>query len=187
MNERFYSAFGILTAAFCSMEAEVRALICGIAFGGNSVVASAFMDSSQLGGNLNVLRKISKKYWDKEELFLDIVKSIESIRLIRNLFIHGIWVSRNFGEPNGYATVTDLKTKYEKDKKTRTWTHGQTSEYSINDFQDILDNVNSIKQKIEDLCESFKSEDDDIHFGMEGRTVSMAPMRISLSLNVEHI
>jgi len=184
MNEKFYSAFGILTVAFASMEAKLRSLISGIAFGGDSVVSSAFLDSSQLGGNLNVLRKLSKKYWDKEELFLDIIKSTESIRSTRNLFIHGIWIPRTFGEPNGYATVTDLKTKYEKDEKTRSWTHGQTSEYNITDFQDILDNVNSIKEKIENLCKLFEIEDNDIHFGMEGKTISTEPIQISLPFTI---
>lgn len=186
MNERFYQAFGILTAAFSSMEADVRSLICGIAFGGNGVIASAFMDSSQLSENLNLLKKLSRQYWDKEELFLNIIKPIESIRFIRNIFIHGLWASSNFGEPNGYASVTDLKTKYKKNEKMRTWTHSLTLKYSITDFQKILDDVNLVKQKIRELCELFESEDDDINFGMTGLTASMEPILIPLNSNIQH-
>lgn len=179
-NNRFYSTFGILTAAFSRMEADVRMLISGIAFGGNSVIASAFIDTSQLSENLTVLRKLSRQYWDKETLFLDIVKSIESIRETRNLFIHGIWQPGNFDEPNGFATVTDLKTKYEKEKTKRTWVHSQTQQFSITDFQNILDSINSATEKIRKLCELFEMEDDDIHFGQGGLTASLEPVLIPM-------
>lgn len=108
---KFYSAFGILTVAFAQMVADVRMLISGLAFGGNLVTAAAFIDTSQLGENLRILRKISRQYWDKENQFLDIIKAVEKIREIRNLFIHGVWHSGNFEEPKGFATVTNLKTE----------------------------------------------------------------------------
>ena len=71
---KFYSAFGVLTASFANMEADVRTLISGIAFKGEAVVASAFMDGSQLGENLGILRKLAGQYWDANS----IVKSVAS-------------------------------------------------------------------------------------------------------------
>ena len=179
-NRKFYSAFGVLTVAFSRMEADIRMLISGIAFGGNSVTASAFLDSSQLSENLRVLRKLSRQYWDKEDLILDIIKSIETIRETRNLFIHGIWQPGNFEEPNGFANVTDLKTIYEKGKTKRTWMHSQDLQFSLTDFQDVLDSVNSATDKIDKLCDLFESEDE-IHFGQGGLTASSKPVIISKS------
>jgi len=179
-NRKFYSAFGVLTAAFSRMEADVRMLISGIGFGGNSVAASAFLDSSQLSGNLRVLRKLSRQYWDKEDLILDIIKSIETVRETRNLFIHGIWQPGNFEEPHGFATVTDLKTIYEKEKTKRTWRHSQTLQFSLTDFQEVLDSVNSVTKNIDKLCDIFESEDE-IHFGQGGLTASSEPVLISES------
>jgi len=180
MNSKFYTAFGILTAAFSRMEADVRMLISGIAFSGNSVIASAFIDTSQLSENLTVLRKLSRQYWDKEAIFMDIVKLIESIRETRNLFIHGIWQPGNFNEQNGFATVTDLKTKYEKEKTKRTWVHSQTLQFSISDFQNILNSTNSASGKIRKLCELLEMENNDMQFGQGGLTASSEPVLIPI-------
>lgn len=182
-NRNFYSAFGVLTVAFSRMEADLRMLISGIAFGENSVAASAFLDSSQLSENLRVLRKLSRQYWEKEDQILDIIKSIESIRETRNLFIHGIWQPRDFDEPNSFATVTDLKTIYERENTKRTWMHSQTLQFSLTDFQEVLDSVNSVIEKIEKLCDLFKSEDE-IQFGQGGLTASLEPILISDSKSI---
>lgn len=66
-NSKFYYAFGVLTVAFAGLESDIRSLIAGIAFGDDSISASAFLDSSQLTENLRILRKISRRYWDKEK------------------------------------------------------------------------------------------------------------------------
>lgn len=183
-NDKFYSAFGVLTAAFSRMEADLRSLISGIAFGEKSVVASAFLDSSQLSENLRILRKLSRQYWDEESEILNIVKAIESIRETRNLFIHGIWHPGSFDQPNGFATVTDLKTTYEGDNTKRSWWHSQTLQFSISDFQNILDSVHEIIEKIEKVRELFSSNDE-IIFDREGFTATLKPVRISLSENEE--
>ncbi len=180
-NKIFYSAFGVLTVAFSRMEADLRKLISGIAFNDNSIVASAFLDSSQLNENIRILKKLSRQYWeDEEERFLEIITSIGSIRETRNLFIHGVWNPGKFGEPNGFATVTDLKTAYKGDEEQRSWNHSQTLQYSINDFQKILDSVYEIIGKIENLCEHF-TEDEDIQFGHGGLTAHMKPVIVSSS------
>lgn len=179
-NEIFYSAFGVLTVAFSRMEAHLRMLISGIAFNDNSIAASAFLDSSQLNGNLKILKKLSRQYWDKEEQFLDVIKSIKLIRETRNLFIHGIWHSGNFVELNGFATVTDLKTAYEARDESRAWRHSQTSQFSINDFQRILDDVNNIVDKIEKLRDRLSS-DEGIQFEYVEFTAISKPFLVSIS------
>lgn len=182
MNNRFYLAFGVITAAFSCLEADVRELLSGIAFGSNHVIASAFMDSSQLGGNINVLKKLARQYWDKEELFSDIIKSVESIRYTRNLFIHGNWMPNNFGEPNGYAIVVDLKTKYQEFEKSKNWSHGQNFKYNIEDFQNIFTLINTVINKIKNLCILLEEENDDIHFSMIGSTISFSPFEVDIDI-----
>lgn len=126
------------------------------------------------------MRKISRQFWDKENQLVDILKAVEKIRETRNLFIHGVWHPGNFEEPKGFATVTDLKTEYENKGDKRSWKHGQTLKFCVTYFQEILDSVNSISYKIENLCELFKSEDD-INFGQEGLTASSKPFIVSIS------
>jgi hypothetical protein len=178
-NDKFYSAFGVLTVAFSRMEADLRTLISGIAFGDKSVVASAFLDTSQLSENLRILRKLSRQYWDEEREILDVIKAIESVRETRNLFIHGIWHPGSFGHPSGFATVADLKTTYKGDNAERSWSHSQTLQFSISDFQNILDSVNEVIGKIEKVCDLFSSNDE-IQFGQGGFTATLKPVIISL-------
>ena len=134
---KFYSAFGVLTAAFSKMEAELRILISGMAFKNEAVVASAFMDGSQLRDNLDVLQKIGRQYWDSHKTITTIVKRTEKLKVTRNLFIHGIWSPGTFGELGGSASVTDLRTKFEDKTTIRSWSHSQKEEYTLDQFQKI--------------------------------------------------
>jgi hypothetical protein len=180
LNTLFYTNFGIITCAFATVESDLRILISGIAFKGESVAAAAFLDKSQLAENITVLRKLSRQYWEEKEYFDEIVKQFDKIRSIRNLFIHGLWRPSSFGEENGKAHVTDLKTFYEENDDKRTWKHGETREFSISDFQEILDQINSIREKIQNLCEIL--EDEEITFGYFD-TTKLKPIQIKLVLN----
>jgi|WetSurMetagenome_2_1015567.scaffolds.fasta_scaffold00054_15 hypothetical protein len=185
-NDKFYLAFGVLTVAFSRMEADLRMLISGIAFGDKSVVASAFLDASQLSENLRILRKLSRQYWDEENEILIVIKAIESTRETRNLFIHGIWHPGSFGQPGGFATVTDLKTTYEENNAERSWNHSQTLQFSINDFQNILDSVNEVIREIAKVCDLFSSNNE-MQFGQGGFTATLKPVIISLSNSISNL
>ena len=169
MSEKFYTAFGYLTSAFAHLEADIRFLIAGVAFKDDSVTASAFLDRSQLGENLTLLKKIGRQYWDAEERLSEILSRIENIRQKRNLFIHGLWSSKEFGEKDGYAVVRDLRTTYEKKERSREWRHGVSHHFTISDFQEILNEVNQISKKIEELCEWFE-KNEEMSFGYFGGT-----------------
>lgn len=165
-DEIFFFAFGVLTSTFSRMEAKLRMLISGIAFGDNSIVASAFLDSSQLIENLRILKKISRQYWDEESQINEIISSIEAIRETRNLFIHGLWDSNNFGELDGFASATDIRTTFQrKNESSRSWEHSQTTNFTINDFQRILDSINEIISKIEIICSHFDSDENNFDIG----------------------
>jgi len=184
-NDKFYSAFGVLTVAFSKMEADLRILISGIAFGEKSVVASAFLDSSQLSENVRILKKLSRQYWDEESEILGIIKAIGSLRETRNLFIHGIWHPGSFDQPNGFATVTDLKTTYEEDESKRSWSHSQTLQFSISDFENILDSVHEVIERIEKVCDRFSSNDE-FQFSPGGFTATLKPVTMSLSNSIPY-
>lgn len=117
------------------MEGDLRILIAGLAFKDDKIIASVFLDNSQLGENIAILRKLSRKYWEEESDFSELIDLLEIIRPTRNLFIHGLWSPMNFGEPDGFASVDDLRTFYEKKQSSRTWRHRQTEKFSINDFR----------------------------------------------------
>jgi len=170
------------------LEADLRFLIAGLAFKGESVIASAFIDGSQLGENLYILRKLRRRYWDAEAACLtEIIDRTDKVRPKRNLFIHGLWSTGNFGRDGGFATVTDLRTTFEDDQSTKRWTHGQSEKFSVRDFQDILDEVNLIRGKIEAFCELIMKHDNDVDFGYLGETAAARPVTIALSLNEDPV
>lgn len=57
------------------MEADLRFLIAGLAFNGETVVAAAFLDGSHLSGNLAILRKLGLTFVGNEERFAEIADS----------------------------------------------------------------------------------------------------------------
>lgn len=179
MNRTFYTAFGVLTSAFARLEADIRFLIAGLAFSGESVAAAAFMDGSMLRGNLTILRRLGRQYWDAEDRITEIIDGTEKIRQLRNLFIHGLWSAKNFGVPDGFATVKDLRTTFEQDEHSRNWTHGSTEQFTLDDFQRTLAEVNAISAKIEELCGWFEKHEE-LDFGYFGGTSIGKPSRFSL-------
>ena len=179
MNITFYTAFGALTCAFAQMEADLRVLISGVAFGGDNVIGSAFLDGSQLGENLSILRKLSRKFWTAKERFNSIIRRIQSIRFKRNLFIYGLCSPREFGEENDFAHVRDLRTVYEESK---TWKQGISAKFLIEDFKEILDEVTQISAEIEALCESLENEEE-TEFGAFQSTFMSKPIRVRMNLD----
>ncbi|MFA5265814.1 MAG: hypothetical protein WC378_18495 [Opitutaceae bacterium] len=162
------------------MEADLRFLIAGLAFKGEDIVASVFMDGLHLSGNLNILRKLAREYLGDEKRFAEIVDLAEKIQKKRNLFIHGLWSPGNFGEENGFATVRDLRTKTEKQGNGRLWTRGQSEQFSVDDFQTILNEVNLISDKIAKLC-AWLEKHEDIEFGSFGVTSKGEPMMFAIN------
>ncbi len=148
MSAKFYTAFGQLTAVFAHMEGDLRCMIAGIAFPGDTVAAAAFLDSSQLAANLETLRKLSRKFWNHHERLKALTASIDRLRPRRNLFIHGLWHPGDFDTPGGKARVTDLKTTYEAKTHSRSWTHGQTQSFSLADFQSMHGDVIAVINEI---------------------------------------
>ncbi|OPY72639.1 MAG: hypothetical protein A4E64_02898 [Syntrophorhabdus sp. PtaU1.Bin058] len=179
MNKQFYTVFGYLTSAFACMEGDLRFLVAGIAFGNDSITTSAFMDSSQLIDNLRILRKLSRQYWGAESQFAEVIDSIEQIRSTRNLFIHGLWTPGKFGETNGVASVQDLKTSFESSSTMREWRHGQTMDFSLDDFRILLADVNEAIDKIAKLREWLEKHEG-IEFGYIGFTSKLKPVSIRI-------
>lgn len=169
MNQKFYGAFGVLTSAFAQMEADIRILLAGIAFRGETIYAAAFLDGSHLSENLVTLRKISLSFLGEEHRFIEIIEPLDAIRRKRNLFIHGLWSPKNFGEPNGYAVVRELRTRSEEKKGGRMWKHGNEERFSFSDFETLLASVNDISKKIEGLC-SWLEKNEEVEFGYIGFT-----------------
>lgn len=173
MKDIFYATFGSLTCVFSHMEAKLRNLISGLAFKDDRIAASIFMDSSQLSENTNALRKLSRMHREEDaERMIEIVKRIEKLRPIRNLFIHGLWHHGNFEEDDGLAYVTDLRTTYEIEKSRSgkkwqhsKWQHSKTQSFSRKDFRVYFDEAVEICDLIDSMCEKFEEESDGYDFG----------------------
>jgi len=163
MHSEFFIAFGKLANAFAHMEGEIRRLITGLAFNDDNVTASAFLDSSQMRGNLKTLRKLSRQHFGFEEHFEKIIREADRLTDRRNLFIHGIWTPHEFSK-GGIALVTDLKTKYKKEENgARTWATGQAEKFTQEDFATTLSQVRAVVIEIGNLMKSL-SIDGEVEF-----------------------
>jgi hypothetical protein len=175
--ENFYTAFGYVTCAFAEMEADLRSLIAGLAFGENAVTASVFLDSSQLGENCRTLQKLGRQHWDYGQTIKQIVNKIDAVRPVRNLFIHGLWSAGDFCSSGGKAQVRDLNAKYEEDHSSRKWIHGAEVAYSITDFNGLLADVREVTGLIARLREQIE-KDEDVQISPFGATTIGKPERM---------
>ncbi len=158
--ENFYTAFGCLACAFARMEADLRALIAGLAFGENTITASVFLDSSQLAENSKKLRKLAREHEELEPAMVEIAHRIDKLRESRNLFIHGIWEDGSLGLAGGGASVRDLNTSYEKQASDRLWASGRAKKFTIDDFNTLLTEVDAITASIGRLWNSLANDDE---------------------------
>ena len=157
--ENFYTAFGCLACAFARMEADLRALIAGLAFGENTITASVFLDSL----NSPKTRRNSGSSRANEELepaMVEIAHRIDKLRESRNLFIHGIWEDGSLGLAGGGASVRDLNTSYEKQASDRLWASGRAKKFTIDDFNTLLTEVDAITASIGRLWNSLANDDE---------------------------
>ena len=180
-NREFYIHFGILTSAFAHLEGDLRVLIAGVAFGENSVTATTFLDRSNFAGNIDILGKLAREHPDHEPFFLEIAKLTNEIRITRNLFIHGLWTPKTYGEENGAAVVQTLKVVYEKTDASRSWETGVSQKFSKADFAAIDKKIQTAVIKIEELCERLeKHEDMDFgYFLVSTRSWSHEPINLA--------
>lgn len=172
-DTRFYCAFGQLAADFARLEAALRSLIAGVAFGSDPAIAGVFLERSQLSANVEILKKLAKKFWAEQARIEAISHSIDQLRPERNLFIHGLWSPSSFGEGEGCAKVMDLKTTYppsstvphaaveEPDQKT--WTCGKDQTYTLDQFKAIHSKVVATIEEIEALMDHLEQRYE-IHF-----------------------
>lgn len=178
-DERFYMAFGELTAAFAHMEADIRRFISGLAFRSDPTIAGAFLDSSQLAANLNTLRKLARRFWNEQTRIDALASSVERIKSQRNLFIHGLWNPASFGQPDGAAEVLDLKTAYEAEPTTKKWSYGDTQRFSLAQFVSIHAQVREIIEEIENLMDSLEDGEEIQFGGHSGAQYSWRPVTIT--------
>ena len=165
MKCKFEHEFGSVTLAFSEMEAEIRILLSGLAFSGDSIRAAAFLDSSQLVQSLRTIRKLARNLVGYEQDLIDVIRIPESLREKRNLFIHGIWNVASFEESDGFAIVRDLNTKFEKlDDTKRRWTRGDPACYKYEDFEEIRSQIGEFLQSSRALRKRMESEDQELEF-----------------------
>jgi len=158
MNTKFYAAFGSLACSFSNMESAIRNLISEIAFQGNDQIAYAFMDRVQLSESIKLLQKLSRVLPSGEDEFiLEMKNRVEKIRPTRNLFIHGQWIPGDFGTKTGKATVLDSKMTYTDTDNLTRWGKGSVSEYTLEDFNRLISEVESIQGIIEHIESELKS------------------------------
>jgi len=171
MHSKFFISFGKLANAFAHMEAEIRRLIAGLAFKDDTVTASAFLDNSQMRGNLKILKKLSRQHFEEEDRFAKIIREAGRLADRRNLFIHGLWTPHTFSE-GGFALVADLKTKYhQKENGGRSWATGQGEKYTPEDFISTLSEVRVVVTEIGLIIKSL-SKDDEFEFPNRSTYVS---------------
>ncbi|MEO1347307.1 MAG: hypothetical protein AAFW84_00690 [Cyanobacteria bacterium J06635_15] len=182
MNISFYTNFGILTCAFADLEANIRIFISNLVFGDSEIIASAFLDNSQFSNNIKILKKISRQYWNEQKIFGEILKRMEKLRSTRNLFIHGHWDPFTFGKGNGKARVLDLKTSFNSDEDERTWNHGEVHEFSEDDFQSILTEINSLVEELQQLWQLIGDDEPLLCKKPGGVTVCSKPIEFTINL-----
>lgn len=158
-----HATLGRISIMFANLEHELHEVIVNTSFKGDWVQASAVIEDHTLNKNLQSIQKISKGLNETlENRLIKLVKEIDQLRIKRNMFIHGQWHLNHDSSEDKSITVTDLRTKFKREKRRKTWSRGTTTEFSFDDLRTIEVQIMSALQQAYDINEKLVelSEDD---------------------------
>ena len=87
----FYTQIGQLSTRFSNLESQIKKLIYILTRSNDEFVSSILIENNSISMNLKLLSKLSKYHEIEGERIQTFLKSIDKIRINRNLFIHGLW------------------------------------------------------------------------------------------------
>lgn len=173
IEKNFYYNVGILSTRFAIAEQLCQDILClTISSEERHTATLTIIEEFTLWKTLRILEKIIKinSGWEKE--IKAVIKKLDKIRVVRNLFIHGLWKTP---QTNGKTTTISVETKkikfeeeppieelvkqgYPYSYGSRTWRFNNYQTFSIEEIQRIISETNDIINLQEKIISDIKDK-----------------------------
>src|SRR6185295_19376380 len=151
-EKEVYKNIGLLSISFARAEENLKTILVYFISQNKTddIIARTLIDDYTLSKTIELLKKLVRAYRDLEKELLTYLEIINSVRLQRNFFIHGIW-----GAPKWSATLNDTvftiesrKIKYSEDHTGRMWSKNRHQQFKLKDIILIVSDLEGFNSKI---------------------------------------
>lgn len=163
-ENQFYSYLGLLSVKFAQIDSLLSEILVKLTGVDNELISETLTEDNSISKNIDLIRKINKIKCYNEPIMSDLIASIDKIRKVRNMFIHGIWGTpfESDGELKIVCSVRKIKFNEEKDSTgaviEKTWRHTDHQMFNLQDIKNITQSIEEIQELENIIIESLDTE-----------------------------
>jgi len=156
-EQYFYAQIGIISVEFSNLENQIRELIGLLINSDDEYINLLLTEENSINQNLKLLLKLSKFRHVQEDEIKLLHRSIDKLRINRNLFIHGLWT--NFKtESNEIIFVCEVKKiEFKKGRYGVTTYMNKFLEFKMEDFEKEIIQIKACLDIIKRLLKNVES------------------------------
>jgi len=153
-RQEIYSLLGEISVTFATIEHRLLNLLEYLLEGDNQSLARPYiLDDLPISRCIEKIRSVGKlRLWDQEALHEELktaINSIDSLRVKRNIFIHGLWSKDELKEQSTSVNIVNFKPRV--DKETGVWEYLESVRITNVQLQEMLSEVNSALSSFMDV------------------------------------
>jgi hypothetical protein len=91
IEQKFYCQIGLISTGFAKLEHLIREIIHLLMNTDDEFISQLVIQENSINQNQKLMLKLNKYRQTEEDKIVELNKKIDSLRINRNLFIHGDW------------------------------------------------------------------------------------------------
>ncbi len=157
-EENFYFKIGMIAVEFSNLENHIRELIGLFINSDDEFINLLLTEENGIYQNLKLLIKLSKFRSIQEEEIKILNKSIDKLRINRNLFIHGLW-TKHVNKDNEILFICEMKrVEFKKGTYGVSKYMNKFLEFKLEDFEKEIVDIKACLEIMKRLLKSVKNE-----------------------------
>lgn len=163
-HEKLYAALGELAITFSNLEHNVL-LLLELLTHGDAFLGPIILDRLNLSGTLDRLRLYTKaRLRENDDLYertKTLIKDVDTVRVERNLFIHGQWVIDEYILSNGRVSCFQYKLRFNEDDGMWEYLHDHV--FTPNQLAEKTVEISKLRDQAIQLYDDIKDYMDSLH------------------------
>jgi hypothetical protein len=157
-HKEFYYYLGLISTKFAILESNLLNLL-GKMIIDDFVLTNTLLERNSLSQNIELLKRINKYRQFEEDTIRKLIEKISSIRVNRNLFIHGIWGKPFMAENDLMIICAEPKLLYEENERVRSWASKKNHKFRLPYLKKQVDHIDEILMAQEYLLKKMEDFD----------------------------
>lgn len=150
LEKEFFAYLGLLSVKYAVMENNLSLILAKLIGTNDELILSTLLENNSISQNIELIKKINRHRWFREEMMTDLISEINKIKSDRNLFIHGTWGDAFIDKTELKIKCGERKLKYSDKKNSkgkvyeRSWIQNDTHVISLGKIKNMTDKIEEI-------------------------------------------